>query len=105
MSNALPKALAVVVVVLLIIFLTKVVNNTQVAENPGTSFWLERQKVVACSPDEITLEDKRGMQTQLMKDQSWPLCSIFQADQVLDFQLSRGEKTHFLKLQPSSWWR
>ena len=105
MSATLPKALAGIVVVLVIILLTKIANNSHAIDNAGATFWLEKQKVVACSPDEITFEDRRGSQTQLTKDNSWPACSEFQKDQVMDFQLSRGERTHFLKKQPSDWWR
>jgi len=83
------------VAVLMVIVLTKIANNTKSTENPGAAFWLEQQKVVECTTDEITLEDKHGSQTQLEKDESWPYCSLFQKDEVLDFQLSRGEKTHF----------
>ncbi len=105
MKGALPNGLAVVVVVLLVLFLTKVANNTKVVENQGAAFWLEHQKVVECSPDEITLEDKRGAQTHLQKDDSWRTCSEFKKDEVYDFQLSRGEKTHYVTCQKAGWWR
>jgi hypothetical protein len=105
MKGTLPQAMAVVVVVLLVIFLTKMANNTRITDNQGATFWLEKQKVVECTADEITLEDKRGSQTHLVKDDSWPFCTVFKKDEVLNFQLSRGEKTHFLKKQPADWWR
>lgn len=105
MKGTLPKGLAVVVVVLLVMVLTKIANSIKPSENRGSTFWLERRKVVECTLDEITLEDRRGSQTQLQKDDSWPLCTIFQKDEELDFQLSRGEKTHFVRSQLSGWWR
>jgi hypothetical protein len=94
-----------VAVVLLVWTLTKVANNTKVSENPGRAFWLENVHVVQCSPDEITLIDKRGTETHLMKDESWPDCSTLQKDQAIDLQLSRGDKTRFVKVQPTAWWR
>jgi hypothetical protein len=96
--------LAVVAVVLLFWNLTKIANNTRVPDSQGRSFWLEGQRVVQCSPDEITLVDKRGSQTHLLKDESWPDCFTFEKDAAIDFFLSRGEKTRFLKMQKSAWW-
>ena len=105
MKKTLPITLAVVVVVLLVWNLTKIANNTRVSDNPGSSFWLESQLVVQCSPDEITLADKRGLQTHLVKDDNWPDCSVFQKDEAVDFYLSRGEKTKFLSYEKTVWWR
>ena len=39
------------------------------------------------------------------KDSSWPDCSTFQKGDVLDFHLSRGEKTKFLSDEKTAWWR
>jgi hypothetical protein len=105
MKKTLPMSLGVVVVVLLVWILTKVANDTTVNENPGSSFWLEGRRVVQCSESEITLADKRGSQTHLIKDESWPDCSVFRKDAVMDFFLARGEKTHLLKVQQAAWWR
>ena len=104
MKKTLPITLAVVVVVLLVWNLTKIANNTRVSDNPGSSFWLESQLVVQCSPDEITLADKRCLQTHLVKDDNWPDCSVFQKGVAVDLQLSRGEKTRFVKMQNTAWW-
>ena len=52
--------------------------------------------MVECSPTEITLVDTHQTETHLEKDSSWPECSTFHKDDVLDFHLSRGEKTRFL---------
>ena len=105
MKRPFPFGMGVVAIVLLVWTLTKIANNTTVNENPGRSFWLEKVHVVQCSADEITLIDKRGTQTHLVKDQSWPDCSTFQRDQAVDLQLSRGDRTRFLKMQPTDWWR
>ena len=106
MKGFVPKSLAIVVLVLLVWTLTKIANNTRINDNTGATFWLERQKVVECTLDDIILVDKHGSETHLDKDEdSWPDCSIFEKDQVMDFQLSRGAKTHYLKRQASAWWR
>lgn len=97
---ALIAALAV-----LILLLTKIANQVPPDPPPGTTFSLKAQKVIACSPTEITLLDTHEVQTHLDKDASWPECAIFRKDEVLDFYLSRGEKTHFLSLERTSWWR
>lgn len=97
---ALIAALAV-----LILLLTKIANQVPPEPPPGTTFSLKAQKVIACTPSEITLLDMHEVQTHLEKDSSWPDCSIFQKDEVLDFYLSRGEKTHFLSREKTSWWR
>jgi hypothetical protein len=100
-----PLTMGVVTVVLLVWTLTKVANNTKVSDNPGRAFWLENVHVVQCSADEITLIDKRGTETHLMKDESWPDCTVFHKEQAIDLQLSRGDKTRFVKKQPTAWWR
>jgi hypothetical protein len=41
----------------------------------------------------------------LEKDSSWPECSVFQRDDVLDFYLSNGAKTKFLSFERTVWWR
>ena len=71
----------------------------------GTAFSLKAQQVVECTPEEITLVDNHQTQTHLEKDTSWPDCSIFHKDEVLDFYLSRGEKTRFLSDEKTTWWR
>jgi hypothetical protein len=88
-----------------ILLLTKIANQMPPPPPPGTAFALKAQKVVECSPDEITLVDVHQAATHLMKDESWPECSVFQKDAVLDFYLSRGEKTKFLSYEETSWWR
>lgn len=97
---ALIAALAV-----LILLLTKIANQVPPEPPSGTTFSLKAQKVIACTPTEITLLDTHEVQTHLEKDSSWPDCSTFQKDEVLDFYLSRGEKTHFLSREKTSWWR
>jgi hypothetical protein len=49
--------------------------------------------------------DPHDTATHLEKDSSWPDCSVFQKNDVLDFYLSRGEKTKFLSYEKSAWWR
>jgi len=71
----------------------------------GDGISLKVQHVVQCSPEEITLVDIHQTSTHLEKDTSWPDCSVFQKDDVLDFYLSRGEKTRFLSYEKSEWWR
>ena len=105
MKGPLPTLLAFVALVLGIITLTKIADNVKMAEPPGSVFWMIKQRVVSCSMDQITLQDKQGSQTQLQKDASWPDCAEFQGGEQVDFQLSRGEKVHFVKRQKSDWWR
>jgi hypothetical protein len=61
--------------------------------------------VVQCSATEITLVDSHLKATHLDKDSSWPECSVFQKDDVLDFYMSRGEKTRLLSYERTAWWR
>jgi len=99
------KILGFAAVLVLAIFLTKLANQIPAGEAYGTSFSLKAQKVVACSSKEIVLVDPHQNPIRLDKDDSWPECSAFQRDQIQDFYLSRGEKTHFLRLEKTAWWR
>lgn len=89
----------------LILVLTKIANQMPPDPPPGTAFALKAQQVVQCSPEEITLMDRRQTATHLEKDSSWPDCSVFQKDQVLDFYLARGEKTKLISYEETTWWR
>jgi hypothetical protein len=88
-----------------ILLLTKIANQVPSAPPPGTAFSLKAQRVVQCSDMEITLVDNHQKSTHLEKDDSWPDCSAFKKDQVMDFFLSRGEKTKFLSIEQTAWWR
>ncbi|MGB7264476.1 MAG: hypothetical protein WBC92_03130 [Terracidiphilus sp.] len=88
-----------------ILVLTKIANQMPPEQPPGYSFWLYAQRVVQCSPTEITLVDNHQTETHLDKDASWPACSAFHMDDVLDFHLSRGDKTKFLNDEATAWWR
>ncbi len=99
------RILSIAAVFLFIVFLTNLANRIPADQAPGTSFSLKAQKVVACSPKEIVLVDPHQKATRLDKDGSWPDCGSFQANQVQDFYLSRGEKTHFLGFEKTAWWR
>lgn len=92
---------------LVILLLTKIANQVPPAPPPGTAFSLKAQKVIQCTPTEITLVDSHMTATHLNKDDSWPDCSVFQnnKDQFLDFYLSRGERTRFLSFERTVWWR
>jgi len=105
LATDMKKILIIAVVFLFIVVLTNLANRIPADEGPGTSFSLKAQKVVACSQNEIVLVDPHQKATRLDKDGSWPDCGSFQADQVQDFYLSRGEKTHFLGFEKSAWWR
>lgn len=89
----------------LILLLTKIANQVPVDPPSGTAFSEKAQSVVQCSPDEITLVDNHHKATHLEKDATWPDCSVFQKDDVLDFYLSRGSKTKFLSFEKTVWWR
>jgi hypothetical protein len=97
-------ALAVAVFVF-ILLLTKIANQVPPEPPSGTTFWLKAQHVIQCSPTEITMIDPRQMSTHLYKDNSWPDCSTYDRDSVLDFYLARGDKTHFLSSERTAWWR
>ncbi|MGB8261127.1 MAG: hypothetical protein WCE75_12280 [Terracidiphilus sp.] len=99
------KILIVAVVCLLILVLTKIANRQGPDPMPGVDFWLKAQHVVQCSQDEITLVDPHQKATHLERDQSWPDCSAFHKDDVLDFHLSQSDKTHFISYEPTVWWR
>jgi hypothetical protein len=99
------KILIICAVFLFIVFLTNLANRVPADAAMGTSFSLKAQKVVACSQNEIVLVDPHQTATRLDKDNSWPDCSSFQANQVQDFYLSRGAKTHFLGFEKTAWWR
>jgi hypothetical protein len=88
-----------------ILLLTKIANQVPPEPPPGTAFSLKAQQVIQCTADEITLVDNHQKSTHLEKDGSWPDCAAFQKDQVLDFYLSRGEKTRFLSSEQTVWWR
>ena len=88
-----------------ILLLTKIANQVPPAPPPGTAFSLKAQRVVQCSETEITLVDNHQKSTHLEKDDSWPDCGAFQQDQVMDFFLSRGDKTKFLSIETTAWWR
>ena len=88
-----------------ILFLTKIANQIPPPPPPGYAFWLYAQQVVGCSPAEITLVNNHQTETHLDKDDSWPPCSTFQKDDVLDFYLSRGARTHFIREEKTAWWR
>jgi len=100
------KKIAIVAAVFVfILFLTKIANQIPPPPPPGYAFWLYAQQVVECSPTEITLVDNHQTETHLEKDDSWPPCSNYKKDDVRDFYLSRGEKTHYLRDEPTAWWR
>src|SRR5579863_8556358 len=88
-----------------ILLLTKIANQVPPAPPPGTAFSLKAQQVIQCSDTEITLVDNHQKSTHLEKDDSWPDCSAFKKDQVSDFYLSRGDKTRFLSIETTAWWR
>ena len=88
-----------------ILLLTKIANQAPADPSPGAAFTLKAQQVVQCSPQEITLVDNHLKAIHLEKDSSWPECSVFQRDDVLDFYLSNGAKTKFLSFERTVWWR
>jgi hypothetical protein len=88
-----------------ILLLTKIANQIPPEPPPGTSFSLKAQKVVQCTPYEITMVDNHYTTTHLEKDSSWPECTAFARDMAFDFFLSRGDKTHFLSDEKTVWWR
>jgi hypothetical protein len=90
---------------LLILVLTRIANQIPPEPRAGYTFWLYAQQVVHCSPTEITLVDTHHAETHLEKDATWPACSAFHKDDVLDFHLSRGEKTRYLGSAKTEWWR
>jgi len=99
------RILTIAAAFLFIMLLTNLANRVPADEGQGTSFSLKAQKVVACSSNEIVLVDPHQKATRLDKDESWPDCGAFQSNQVQDFYLSRGSKTHFLGFEKTAWWR
>jgi hypothetical protein len=100
------KKIAIIAAVFVfILLLTKIANQIPPEPPPGTTFSLKAQQVVGCSPVEITLVDNNQTETHLEKDESWPDCSTFHKEDVIDFYLSRGEKTRYLSSEKSAWWR
>ena len=100
------KKIAIFVAVFaFILLLTKIANQVPTESPPGTSFSLKAQQVVQCSAEEITLVDNHQRATHLEKDSTWPDCYVFNKDDVLDFYLSRGEKTRLLSYERTAWWR
>jgi len=99
------KIASIAAVCVLILFLTKLANEAPPEPMPGISFSLMAQQVVECSPTEITLVDTHETEVHLDKDGSWPECSTFHKGEFLDFYLSRGEKTRFLREEKTAWWR
>jgi hypothetical protein len=92
-------------VFIFILVLTKIANQMPPDPPPGYSFWIYAQHVVECSATEITLVDNHQTEAHFEKDSSWPDCATFHKDDVLDFHLSRGEKTRFLSDEKTAWWR
>ncbi|HUV70676.1 MAG TPA: hypothetical protein VMW15_13495 [Terracidiphilus sp.] len=88
-----------------ILLLTEIANQMPPEPLSGTAFSLKAQRVVECTPQDITLVDNHETVSHLDKDSSWPDCSTFHKSQVLDFYLSRGAKTKFLSDEPTTWWR
>ena len=99
------KILIIVAALVLVLFLAKLATEAPPGPQPGYAFWLYAEQVVECTPTEITLVSNHQTETHLEKDSSWPPCSVFHKDDVLDFYLSRGEKTHFLRVEQTAWWR
>jgi len=99
------RILTIAAVFLFIVVLTDLANRVPADQASGTSFSLKAQRVVACSSNEIVLVDPHQKATRLDKDNSWPECGAFQSNQIQDFYLSRGEKTHFLGFEKTAWWR
>ena len=88
-----------------ILLLTKIANQAPPDPLPGRAFSLRAQRVVECTPDEITLVDMHQKATHLEKDESWSECESFEKGEVMDFHLTRGDHTKFLSLEKSAWWR
>jgi hypothetical protein len=99
------KIAAIAAVFVLILLLTKIANQTPPEPPSVYTFWMYAQHVVECTPSDITLVDVHQTETHFEKDMSWPDCSALQKGDVLDFHLSRGEKTKFLSDEKTAWWR
>jgi hypothetical protein len=98
------KIAAIAAVLVLVLLLTKIANQTPPESPSGYTFWMYAQHV-ECTPGDIALVDVHQTETHLEKDPSWPVCSTFQKDDVLDFHLTRGEKTKFLSDEKTAWRR
>ena len=99
------RIVIIAAVFMFILLLTKIANQMPPEHPPGTAFSLKAQQVVQCSPTEISMVDNHQTMTHLEKDDSWPDCSTYHKGEVLDFYLSRGEKTHYLNAEKTEWWR
>ena len=66
------RILIIAAVAVVILFLTKLANEAPPEPMPGIAFSLLAQRVVQCSPTEITLVDTHQTETHLEKDDSWP---------------------------------
>ena len=103
---AMKKILIVAAVFVFILLLAKIANQIPPPAPTGYDFWLYAQQVVECSPTEITLVNNHQTEVHLEKDEkSWPQCASFHKGDVRDFYLSRGDKTHYLRDEPTAWWR
>jgi hypothetical protein len=98
------KKIAIIAAVfVLVLVLTRIANDVPDDPRPGSVFWLKGERIVQCTPTEITLVNGHGVPTHLDTAPDWPDCSNYHSGEYLDFKLSRGEKTHFLSTEPSSW--
>jgi hypothetical protein len=88
-----------------ILLLTKIADQVPPEPPPGVTFSLKAQQIVQCSATEITMVDLHQKATHLEIDESWPECSVYSKNDVIDFYLSRGAKTHFLHKEPTPGWR
>lgn len=99
------RILSISAVMLFILVLSKLASNVAPPPPPGTVFSLKAQRVIACSPTEVVLLDEHNNSVRLDIDGSWPDCASFQKNQLMDFYLSRGDKTHFISEEQTAWWR
>jgi len=100
------KKIAILAAVfVLVLLVTRIANRIPPEPPSGYTFWLYAQQVVQCSPTEVTLVDNHQAETHFEKDSTWPDCSAFHKDDVLDFHLSRSERTRFLGVEKTEWWR
>jgi hypothetical protein len=104
-SPVVKKIAIVAAVSVFILVLSRIANEIPPEPPSGYTFWLYAQQVVQCSPTEITLVDNHQTESHFEKDSSWPDCSTFHKDDVLDFHLSRGENTGYLGSEKTEWWR
>jgi len=99
------RLLVALAVFVFVLFLTKLANDAPPEQKEGISFGLKGEQVIMCNTKEIVLANTRSESTHLDKDESWPDCSEFNRDEVYDFYLSRGDRTHFLSYEKTVWWR